>query len=119
MNEQGYRAPEIVVNQKEENDFYYNGSLVNTWALGVILYILVAGCIPYKTELLKKNNYYSMINDNNNNTGIENVIINQNKKHLFNQNILDLMKKIFIKTQQRLTVKQLMEHNFYKNKIEL
>jgi len=43
-----YAAPEMISGQK------YNGPEVDIWSLGIILYALVCGCLPFEDKVLKK-----------------------------------------------------------------
>ena len=112
-----YMAPEIIL-ANEGNG--YKGFPVDIWSSGITLYIMLSGSLPF--SLKKKNNKKDNISlnsmKNNNNSFLQNQIVNIKPKEIENisedaKNLLDgLLNK---DPSKRLTCSQILNHPWLKH----
>jgi serine/threonine protein kinase len=88
-----YVAPEIIIFHR-----YWKAS--DLWALGVILYILLSGKYPFGED-------QNIVNR------IERKEYDQTYMSNFSENAQDLLKKIFVRDEERIQIDDLLEHPLF------
>lgn len=108
-----YMAPEVYDDNK-----YYDGRKADIWSLGIILFIMLIGthlvdkpC--YKTDerfcyLMKDNKFLNKGSKG----GIRMLLKTWRRLRLINDDVLDLLNKIFQYEHKRIDMKQLLKHPF-------
>ena len=94
-----YAAPELV------NGKFYNGSSIDIWSCGVILYTLLTGTLPFNEKQTGK--LYQKIRE---------------CKYILPENISDSAKNLIIRMLQknpldRITIPEIKQHKWFSNKL--
>ena len=91
-----YASPEMLIGKK------YDGIMVDIWSTGIILYVMLCGCLPFEDknrDILYKKIIKCKIKFPDN----------------LEEDAIDLIKKILVNDpNKRITIKEIKEHPFYK-----
>jgi serine/threonine protein kinase len=99
-----YSPPEWILTQN------YNGDSATVWSLGVLLYNMIYGDIPFEedNEIVNCNIDFNKYNQNNNNNS------NSNKQFKLNSDINDLIVKCLkINATDRINLENILKHRWF------
>lgn len=105
-----YQAPEIVKRHP------YHGEDIDIWALGIVLFVFIAGC-PLYSKARKTDPHYNFFKKN----GLLNSIKTIKKYNRFEEDLssIDLIRDMLNVNQfDRLTLNEVLQHPFLKEEIE-
>ena len=96
-----YAAPELI------NGKYYNGSSIDIWSCGVILYTLLTGALPFNEKQTAK--LYNKIRE---------------CKYVLPENLSDSAKDLIFRMLQkdplnRISISEIKQHKWFSNKLNL
>lgn len=101
----GYMAPEMI-SQKGEG---YDGSKVDVWAIGVILFILIAGFPPYQRPSKTDWWFHKLCAKK-----FDRFWMAHTRTAYFSDDCKDLINKIFaVDPKQRISLPDIMKHQWY------
>jgi len=101
----GYMAPEMI-NQKGEG---YDGSKVDVWAIGVILFILIAGFPPYQVPAVSDWWFKQLMRKK-----FDLFWMAHTRTAYFSDGCKDLINKIFAgNPKERISISGIMKHQWY------
>jgi len=103
-----YMAPEVYDDNK-----YYDGRKADIWSLGIILFIMLVGTHLVDKPCYKTDERFCYIMKNKGSKGgIRMLLKNWRRLRLINDDVLDLLNKIFQYENKRIDMKQLLKHPF-------
>lgn len=94
-----YIAPEVLIGKG------YDGNMVDIWSSGVILYVLLAGFLPFDED--NANVLFQKI-----------CTIDFQYPSSFSNDVIDLLNHIFVESSKRYTIEQIKEHVWFQQSNE-
>lgn len=100
-----YLSPEII-SQTE----FFNPFLVDIWAVGVILFVMLTGIYPYDIAMVKDPKYVSIKEGN-----LSHLLSNSYNINYLSENVIDLINKILREDPvERLKLDEILNHEWFK-----
>jgi len=90
-----YASPEVISGKN------YDGTLVDIWNTGIILYVMLCGHLPFNDDI--RADLYKKI-----------VKCEMKFPEIFGEDVIDLLKKILVNNpKERISIKEIKKHSFY------
>jgi len=99
-----YMAPEVY-----HDNTCYDGRKADIWSLGVILFVMLIGTHLFNKPSLNDERFYYLMKKK---IGIKILLKHWRRLRLINDDVIDLLDKIFQYESDRIDMKELLNHSF-------
>eukprot|EP01083_Nonionella_stella_P128310 388755_1 len=102
VGKMNYMSPEIY------DKIEYDARAADVWSIGIMLYISICGRFPFNRRSRNWHISFKNLIDGK----IRDHLKQLNIEHMFTDEIIDLLNRIFKYEKQRITMKEILNHSF-------